>query len=89
MVPGHAIEEFNTLPTSLSMTTRTRRKIVAPTTDLVDIRDSSNDLHDNIIIQLGNLEELMVTYYYKYLNYHYLKVKIMAIIGVTSTQYNN
>ena len=62
MVPGHVIEEFITSPSSSPMTTRTRRKIVLPTTDLVDckhIRDSSNDLHD--IIQLGKRNLCMVT----------------------------
>ncbi|MCG8620489.1 MAG: hypothetical protein MJE68_00635, partial [Proteobacteria bacterium] len=54
MVPGLAIEEFSTPPSSPVLATRTRRKIALPTTDSVDYkstRDSCNDLNDTI--QLG------------------------------------
>lgn len=47
MVPGLAIEEFSTPPSSPVLATRTRRKIMLPTTDPVDYKpttDPSNDL---------------------------------------------
>ena len=68
MVPGLAIEEFSTPPSSPVLATRTRRKAAVPTTDSVDykptsLRDSSNNLQDNI--QLGELlfrcKKIMVT----------------------------
>ena len=57
MVPGLAIEEFSTPPSSPVLATRTRRKAAAiPTTNSVDYkpttRDSSNNLQD---IQLSEL----------------------------------
>ena len=69
MVPGLAIEEFSTPPSSPVLATRTRRKGAAvPTTNSVDykrtsLRDLSNNLQDNI--QLGELlfrcKKIMVT----------------------------
>ena len=56
MVPGLAIGEFSTPPSSPMLATRTRRKATVPTTDSVDYksttRDLSNDLQD-CNIQLG------------------------------------
>ena len=58
MVPGLAVEEFSTPPSSPVLATRTRNKAAVTTTDSVDykptnLRDSSNNLQDNI--QLGEL----------------------------------
>jgi hypothetical protein len=53
MVPGLAIEEFSTPPSSPVMATRARRKTELPTTDSEPATDSSNDLYDNTTIQLG------------------------------------
>ena len=49
MVPGLAVEEFSTPPSSPVLATRTRKK-AAPTTNSLDYkpaRDSSNDLNDS------------------------------------------
>jgi ankyrin repeat protein len=53
MVPGLAVEEFSTPPSSPVLATRTRRKTALPTTDSDEYKldtDSSNKSHD---IQLG------------------------------------
>ena len=53
MVPGLAIEEFSTPPSSPTLTPRTRKKTALPTSDSVDYkstRDSCNDLNDTIQI---------------------------------------
>ena len=62
MVPGLAVEEFSTPPSS-PMLARTIRKATVPTTDSVDYKsvattskDSINDMND-IIIQLGEYVE--------------------------------
>ena len=61
-MPGLAVEEFSTPPSSPVMT-RTIRKAAVPTTDSVDYKsvattskDSTNDMND-IIIQLGEYIE--------------------------------
>ena len=53
MVPGLAVEEFSTPPSSPVLATRTRRKTTASTSDSVDYKmttDSFNNLHN---MQLG------------------------------------
>ena len=52
MVPGLAMEEFSTPPSSPVLVTRTARKTTVPTADSVTTEDSSNDSHD---MQLGEL----------------------------------
>ena len=53
MVPGLAVEEFSTPPSSPVLATRTRRKTAASTSDSVNYKmttDSFNNLHN---MQLG------------------------------------
>ena len=55
MVPGLAMEEFSTPPSSPVLVTRTIRKTTVSTADSVNFtttKDSSNDSHD---MQLGEL----------------------------------